>query len=188
MSELPEPSRITADRIGDRRLQALYRYWSECCDESGPPPREAIDPVDMPRETLPYVVLTERVDGPQATRLRYRIVGSAIAEAAGRDPTWEYLDETLPRAHGYCEHVHALYGLLVHHVRPLYSESSYFTNEQVGANRRCTRRLMTPLVDGARVTHVLTAQVFDIAEGVHHKPFLASDGFEPGPIALVDPE
>jgi hypothetical protein len=84
-SILIEAAAITSGRVGD-----LYRYWQSKCKDGGPPPRGAIDPVEIPR-LLPFLVIAEIEDAPM--RVRYRLVGTQVAEDNGADFTNRYLED-----------------------------------------------------------------------------------------------
>jgi hypothetical protein len=70
-------------------------YWRARCHGAGPgtlPRRRDIDPVALGR-LLPHVFLLDIV-GPSA-RLRWRLVGSAIAFREGGDPTGRWVEDSL---------------------------------------------------------------------------------------------
>ncbi|MBK1698628.1 PAS domain-containing protein [Rhodovibrio salinarum] len=180
---------MPASRLPDPVLTRLYRYWDALREARAGPTRPEVDPIDMPREVLPDLMLTEVVLADGTRRYRYRIVGSRIAEQAGADPTRQFLDEALPREFGYLDYILGLYDALVDIVRPLYSRSSYVTADTSSSPERETHRLMLPIVaaEGA-VTHVLAAQVFHVQRGVTQKPFLSPDGVSYGETVLVTPD
>ncbi|MFC3229734.1 PAS domain-containing protein [Marinibaculum pumilum] len=68
-------------------------YWRA---KSGPrtmPARGDIRPADLPG-LLPYMFLIDIETEP--LRLRYRLLGTALTEAVGRDSTGRYCDEICP--------------------------------------------------------------------------------------------
>jgi len=83
------------------RVAAFYRYWLELAKD-GLPSRDAIDPGAM-LPLLPYVMLIDLEDRSLETRqnlaanadfrVRYRLVGTAVAKFSGLDFTNAYLDE-----------------------------------------------------------------------------------------------
>lgn len=85
------------------RVAAFYRYWLDIARD-GLPTREAIDPAAM-LPLLPYIMLIDLEDvadrkpggdDPDANgvfRVRYRLVGTAVAKFSGLDFTNAYLDE-----------------------------------------------------------------------------------------------
>jgi hypothetical protein len=60
----------------------LYRYWSAKRGAGRMPARRDIDPGDL-RTLLPHVMLIDRT----GDHYRYRLVGTAVADALGRDLT-----------------------------------------------------------------------------------------------------
>jgi hypothetical protein len=178
---------LTAAELDDARLRELYAFWQKLGGDAGVP-RSAVDPVDIPRSLLPHLLLTEVVEDPaRGRRYRYRLVGSAIVERAGSDPTWAYLDSILPTDHGYRDYILGLYDRVVDGSGPLYSHDVYVTVERAAQPELGTRRLMLPLRDGGRVDHVLSVQTFEVIQGVQPKPFLAVDGFRRGTVRRVVP-
>jgi hypothetical protein len=80
---------IDVSQVTSERVKEFHRYWrSKSAD--GLPPRRAIDPVEIPR-LLPYLVIADIEREP--LRIRYRLVGTRVAEANGSDFTNRYLDE-----------------------------------------------------------------------------------------------
>lgn len=72
-------------------LLPLYLYWITARGEKLMPSRSDIDPVVMPRQLLPNVVLVDVLDTP--LRFRYRVMGTAIADMLGADWTGKFVDE-----------------------------------------------------------------------------------------------
>jgi hypothetical protein len=68
----------------------LYRYWLDKRGSRAMPPRSRLDPGDI-RALLPYMVLTERVDD----QFRYRLVGTAVVQEFGYDPTGGFVGSYL---------------------------------------------------------------------------------------------
>lgn len=81
---------VEVDRLTSRRVEEFHRYWRDKCADGTLPTRAAIDPVEIPR-LLPYLVIAEIEREPM--RVRYRLVGTRVAEANGSDYTNRYLDE-----------------------------------------------------------------------------------------------
>jgi len=157
----------------DPRLHTVFAYWNEKRGVRVMPARADIDPAEL-KSVLPYLMLTDVVDG--GVRFRYRLCGTAGAEAFGQELTGRYVDEVMTGR--YREFIEGLYRDVVAQKRPVYSISSY------GGWRRAqmwTQRLMMPLSsDGENVDIVLSIQVF-----LHGSPLktltvrLAQDHDEP---------
>ena len=76
------------------RALRLYRYWQSIRPpEGGPPRRGAFDPVAVP-DLLPSICLLDVLREP--FRLRYRLVGTGIVAAVGREVTGRSLEEAHP--------------------------------------------------------------------------------------------
>jgi len=116
------------------------------------PSRRDIDPVEVPT-LLPNLQLIEIVAGG---RFRYRLIGTALVEAFGRDYTGQYPDELFdgPRARSIIETHNA-----VRHARqPMFLRSRYFTTKNVDI---IANRLYLPLSDDDReVNMILGALTF----------------------------
>jgi hypothetical protein len=180
---------LPASDMPDQVLQRLYRYWSSLRGTRSAPSRAQIDPVDIPRDILPDLLLTEVLRPDGGRRYRFRLVGSRVTELAGRDPSRQFLDEALPTAFGYRDYIIRLYDAIDDIRQPLYSRSSYITFDTSQAPERETHRLMLPLLDDAgQLTHVLAAQVFHVHRGVTQKPFLSPDEVVYGDTRVVQPE
>jgi hypothetical protein len=177
---------ITPAQLSHRVLVLLFDYWDRLRGDRPAPARLDIDPVEIPRQALPDILLTEVVRAPGARRYRFRLVGSRVVELAGRDPSRQFLDEVLPMAFGYRDYIIRLYDTIDDAREPLYSRSSYITYDTSQPPERETHRLMLPLLDGdGALTHVLAAQVFHVHRGVTQKPFLAPDEVVYGDTLLV---
>jgi hypothetical protein len=73
------------------RVRRLHAYWQQIHPpEGGLPGRRAFDPCAIP-DLLPGVWLLDIAPAP--FRLRYRLVGTSIVEAIGREVTGLWLDE-----------------------------------------------------------------------------------------------
>lgn len=73
------------------RLRACHAYWRGLVTGDGPPAYGAFDVVQVPRELLPFLILLDVLDGGQD--FRYRVVGTGVVEAIGRDFTGETVAE-----------------------------------------------------------------------------------------------
>jgi hypothetical protein len=58
------------------------------------PCKRDIDPIELPPKILPNLQLIEVID--RGVRFRYRLIGTALAEAYGRDFSGRYPDELFP--------------------------------------------------------------------------------------------
>ena len=134
MSHADVPELLAADPI----LGTLYRYWNRRRDLRRMPDRRDIDPLELGPALLPHVGLMDIVDG--GARVRYRLLGTAIVERWGSDPTGKFMDEVMSGS--YRDYIHGLYRELVRARAPVFSES-LFRWDAEGYLR--TRRLYLPL-------------------------------------------
>ncbi len=74
------------------QIRAAYHYWLSICNGNGYPSRQDLNPVDMKR-LLPYVMLIDAPEKP--TDIRIRLIGSAIIDFLGYDPTGRLMKEHL---------------------------------------------------------------------------------------------
>jgi hypothetical protein len=165
-------SDTTVFRDADPRLHAVYDYWQKKRGTRALPARRDIDPTELV-SVLPHLMLVDVEEGP---RFRYRLFGTAVAEAFGSDPTGKYIDEVMVGA--YKTFLLGLYDDLLVSKKPVYSTSIYGGKYE---GQLWTQRLMLPLSsDGTNVDKVLAVQIFS-----HGSPLktltvrLAQDKAEP---------
>lgn len=79
------------------KLQRFYRYWLKIHPPQGLPGRRHLDPLDIP-ELLPSMWLLDVQLDP--FRLRYRLVGTRVVDAIGREVTGQWIDEAHPHLVG----------------------------------------------------------------------------------------
>lgn len=72
------------DRCGPP-IRRIWEYWDSRRQGRAMPARRDIDPIEIPSELLPGIVLTEVLR--EAPWLRYRLLGTAQVALRGRDPT-----------------------------------------------------------------------------------------------------
>jgi len=78
------------ERIRSARVRELYEYWADKRRGRHMPSRDDIDPAEI-KSLLPYVLLTDIHHDP--LRVFFRLVGTGVAEAAGRNLTGQWLHE-----------------------------------------------------------------------------------------------
>jgi hypothetical protein len=150
MADSDVPELLAADPL----LGPLYRYWDRCRGERRMPDRRDIDPLALGAKLLPHIGLMDIVDG--GARVRCRLLGTALVERWGNDPTGKFMDEVASGS--YLDFVHSLYRDVVRARAPVFSESVFRWDAQ-GFLR--TRRLYLPLTHGGKdVAMALIGQVF----------------------------
>jgi hypothetical protein len=143
------------------RLDALYRYWLALPRPAGPlPTRAAFDPFAV-REAIGSIWMLDIQREP--FRLRYRLQGTRIVDAVGRDETGRWLDELVVADRSRPVDAarlreSALDGLATHaRTRPLLA---------AGSGWSAVESLMLPLAaDGRTPDILLCASVYFGADG-----------------------
>jgi hypothetical protein len=97
----------------------LYAYWLAIGGAHAMPARSDLNPADIPL-LLPFLVLVERTDDD----LRYRLVGSAIARAAGYDPTGNAVGSYIPVPE-IAAGVRAVFGRVFTAAGPIFATGNY---------------------------------------------------------------
>jgi hypothetical protein len=129
---------MSYDYRADPILGNALAYWQAKRGTRSMPARRDIDPVEIPK-LLPHVQLIEIMpDG----RSRYRLVGTVLVNAFGRDYTGEYAGELFDGARGR--------SIIEHHRavciagQPVFVRSHYATKKKVDL---IANRLYLPLSD-----------------------------------------
>lgn len=139
------------------------------------PARRDFDPSEVPT-LLPHVQLVDLVDG----RYRYRLVGTELVRAFGRDYTGQFPDDMFPGPRGrmICEVFGRVWGAR----QPMFLRSKYITTRNLDL---LANRLYLPLSDDDReVNMLLGAVTFDFGTagelaGAWGSAQLASSGSQP---------
>lgn len=75
-----------ADLLEDPDLERLFAYWSRAAGEGPAPRRRDIDPpIDLPRFLPTTLMFNVERNEDGSLAFRYRVVGTRLAEFAGRD-------------------------------------------------------------------------------------------------------
>jgi hypothetical protein len=142
-------------QIGDDPvLSALWRYWEQQRGSRAMPRRRDIDPVEIPR-LLPHLLLIERA---QDGRYRYRLAGTAVVDAYGRELTGRLVDEVIPAPRRAIAERH--YSTVFTTSRPIFVRNKYAPRN---ATEFVVSRIVLPLStdDGASVYQLLMGQTFE---------------------------
>ncbi len=73
-------------------LQEAHKLWQDLCGARELPSRGDLDPLRVPPAMLPHMQLLDIEPGPPS-RYRWRLIGTHITTALGRDSTGRYWDE-----------------------------------------------------------------------------------------------
>jgi hypothetical protein len=142
------------DYRADPILGAALAYWRQKRNGRSMPSRRDIDPIEIPK-LLPHLQLIDIL----GSRFRYRLIGTALTEAHGKDYTGRYSDDEDffggPRARA----IGRVYSSIREMRRPVFLRSRYFTTMSFDLN---ANRLYLPLADDDReVTMILGALTFE---------------------------
>jgi hypothetical protein len=141
--------------LDDPRQRQMYDYWREKRAARRMPTRRDIDPVDIPR-LLPNIMISEAIPGPTGGRYRYRLAGTAVVNAFGRDPTGHFVDELTNGA--YRDFIIGLHRTVCEERRALFCESRYLAQPEL---LMVVRRLLLPVSeDDDHVNQVISLLVF----------------------------
>jgi hypothetical protein len=119
------------------------------------PGRRDIDPIEIPRKTLPSLQIIDVIDG--GARFRYRLIGTATVDAYGEDFTGRYPDEMFPP--DLRDFIHGIYRRVCAWKAPLFLKNRYVTAKgyELGS-----KRIYMPLSnDNAGVTHIFGVLRFE---------------------------
>jgi hypothetical protein len=162
----------------DPLLTALLDYWEKKRGNRDMPRRRDIDPLEMPTRLLPYLQLIEL---GERGRLRFRLIGTAIVDAMGRDATGRYLDDVMTGEHKIF--TEKFYRTTLGAGRPAVGSCSLHRD---GASDLATLGLATPLSENGREADMLlTATSFRSLLGRGAVPPLAGPEIEQGDIVVL---
>jgi len=150
-----------ADCLDDPLHRQMYGYWQQKRGARRMPTRADIDPTEIPR-LLPNLLISEYVPAGDAGRWRYRLAGTAVAAAFGRNPTGRYIDElTKGDYRAFIERIH---GVVHDEQRALFCASEYTGPRDL---RMSAKRLLLPLTtDGREVDQIISLLVFRLGTGL----------------------
>jgi len=115
------------------------------------PARRDIDPPEIPK-LLPHLTLIDRVDG----KLRYRLVGTEVTQAMGRDLTGSLVGNYVNPPE-YAAAILAIYERIFAEGQPIFTAGEYRSQAQTVHS---VSRLIVPLgIDGGQVNMVLFTRV-----------------------------
>lgn len=80
--------RVTLSDIGkDSPIALVHQYWASLMEDGRLPARQQIDPLDLPKRTLPWLFIVEVTQREPVLDYRYRLVGTGNTLLVGRDAT-----------------------------------------------------------------------------------------------------
>jgi hypothetical protein len=158
----------------DPILGSAFAFWMEKRAGRLMPCKRDIDPVEIPPKILPNLQIIDVIDG--GARFRYRLIGTALAEAYGRDFSGQHPDEMFPKDR--LRYIVGIYHTICRTKAPLFSRNKYLTTKNIDL---IASRIYMPLSeDGVNVHHILGVLRFEFSA--------ALDSGMWGDEAQIDPE
>ncbi|HXP73317.1 MAG TPA: PAS domain-containing protein [Stellaceae bacterium] len=149
------------DYLDDPLHRQMYSYWQEKRGPRRMPSRADIDPTEIPR-LLPNLLISEHVAQGGTGRWRYRLAGTAVAAAFGRNPTGHYADELTKG--DYRTFIERIHRTVREEQRALFCASEYTGARDL---RMSAKRLLLPLTtDGTQVDQIISLLVFRLGTGL----------------------
>jgi hypothetical protein len=134
------------EQLGEPDLIRFYDYWTSLRGDRVMPSRKDVDPLHIPRELLPNLMLIDVLREPR--RYRYRLIGTHVVTATGEDRT----GRTFGNVGFFKDHPDILdqYDRVVDTGQPLHSLEP-FTNFASGSTYEVDRLLLPLSSDGRTV-------------------------------------
>jgi hypothetical protein len=140
--------------LSDPVLAGALLYWRGKRGRRELPRRSDIDPTEIGK-LLPHLQLIEVVGG--GARYRYRLVGTSLVTAFGREYTGKYLDELFTGDR--LANAKRVYGMACSRRKPVFLRNRYSSMRDL---EMVANRLYMPLSDdGAAVNMILGALTFE---------------------------
>jgi len=144
------------DYRADPILGETLAYWQGKRGNRSMPSRRDIDPAEIPK-LLPQLQLIEMI----GERYRYRLVGTSLVQAFGKDYTGKHADEVSDAARAGA--ISRIYRLVQEKRQPVFLRSSYVA----GKNELIANRLYLPLSNDDRtVGMILGALTFEFLKPI----------------------
>lgn len=131
-------------------LIRFYDFWLSLRGDRAMPSGKDLDPLNIPPEFSPYVMLIDVLRAPR--RYRYRLIGTQVVAATGEDRTGQTFENV-----GFIKAnpvVLEQYNCVAENGRPLHSLES-FTNLATGTTYDVDRLLLPLSSDGRTVDMVM---------------------------------
>jgi hypothetical protein len=148
------------DELNDPDLIRFYDYWSSLRRGRPMPSRRDLDPLQIPPAYLPDLMLIDVLHEP--LRLKYRLIGTHVVAASGKDRTGRFFDDVS----FFKEHpaVMQQFEQVAAGGSPLYSLEP-FTNFINGTTYEVDRLILPLSGDGERVDMLVA--LFQFKSGAH---------------------
>ena len=143
----------------DPVLGSVLAFWVRKRGARSMPSKRDMDPTEIPPKHLPNLQIIDVLDGGKS--FRFRLVGTALVQAYGKDYTGKLTDELLDPE--ITRAMHEMYETVCSTKVPLFARHKYQTSTNIDL---VTKRIYMPLSDdGVEVHHILG--VFRLQFGVY---------------------
>jgi CheY-like chemotaxis protein len=144
-------------------LRRAYDYWLKKSAGRPFPDRADLDPAEI-KDVLPHLTIVEVAGSDAQPRFRYRLIGTAVVDAVGRDRTGCFADEVLDRRQ--TDFLFGLWREVCSSGCPIYAASAYDVESGDPASAAdpglSRERLLLPFsLKGDSVRQIVTVQTFD---------------------------
>ena len=159
----------------DPILAAALKFWADSRTDGDLPTRAEIDPVHIPVQLFPYLILAD-VESPQG-RVRYRVVGNEMVHRWGTNFAGRRSDEIF--SGDYRAYLEGAFAMAIKNRLPVFTASRF--RWDVGGFL-WTRRVMLPIGAAPQgpVTQVLVVQTWpNSLEGKRTDPMVIVPGTAP---------
>lgn len=146
---------MSYDYRDDPILGPALSYWMSKRGERSMPRKRDIDPIEIPPKILPNLQIIEVING--GARFRYRLIGTALVDAYGKDFSGRIVDELFPDDR--LDFVQGLYRSVCTSKAPIFSRNKYHTPRDVDL---FSMRIYMPLSeDDLAVQNILGVMHFE---------------------------
>ncbi|MFZ1992089.1 MAG: PAS domain-containing protein [Alphaproteobacteria bacterium] len=148
----------TLESLPNDRCRSAFQFWLDARGEAELPSPAAIDPSRLPPAILPNISVYGVEDGEK--RFRFRLVGRAIVQGIGLDPTGTYFED----APGSGPLI-ARFSECIESRRPyFYRGPLFWKNNEIATYRSLVMPFAEP---GGPVTRLMTYSEYDWIYGPH---------------------
>ena len=144
---------MSYDYRADPILGRALAYWRQKRNGRAMPSRRDIDPGEIPK-LLPHLQLIDIVRG----RFRYRLIGTALADAYGGDYTGQFVDDLFDKSRS--QFITKIYSSIAEARQPGFLRSGYVTAKGL---KLIANRLYLPLSeDDSTLDMILGVATFEL--------------------------
>ncbi|UUX49811.1 PAS domain-containing protein [Nisaea acidiphila] len=145
----------SADQLERPELRELFRLWKSKAGDRTAPSRTDIDVIEL-KPWLPHILLVDLME--QQADVRFRVIGTWIAEQVGRDDTGKTISEIGGTDRG--KRILEEYYLAAIRFAPYRSCGTFFASAGAKSHLQAERLILPLSEDGRRCNKILSAIYF----------------------------